>query len=76
MHGPQSKHESHVASAETRLWTALESTSLLFHSEGQLLQRVLTVALVCATEMANPGAKSHNGLRPLIEVCLCRAKVG
>lgn len=38
-HGPQSKHESHVAPAETRLWTALESTSLLFHSESQLLQR-------------------------------------
>lgn len=64
--GPQSKHDSHVAPAETRLRTALESTSLLFHSEGQLLQRVLTVALVSATEMVNPGAQSHNGLRPLM----------
>lgn len=44
-----------MAPAETRLWTALESTSLLFHSEDQLLQRVLTVALVSATEVVSPG---------------------
>lgn len=49
-----------MAPAETRLWTALESTSLSFHSEGQLLQMV--VALVSATGVVSPGAQSHSSL--------------
>ena len=55
-----------MAPSERRLWTALESARLLFHSEGQLLQRVLTAVLMSATQMVNPVAQSYNGLRPLI----------
>lgn len=55
-----------MAPSETRLWTVLESARLLFHSEGQLLQRVLTVELMSATQMVNPVAQAYNGLRPLI----------
>lgn len=50
-HRPQSKHESYVAPSEMRLGTALESVCLLFYSEGQLLQSVLTAVLMSATQM-------------------------
>lgn len=54
---PQRKRESYMAPSETRLWTALESARSLFHSKGQLPQRVLTAALTSATQMVNPVAQ-------------------
>ena len=49
-----------------RLWTALGSARLLFHSEGQLLQRALTAVPMSATQMVSPVAQSYSSLRPLI----------